>query len=601
VIATDAFRHRLQASSGRLASGGIARLALGLVAIAVGLVSIRTSQAAVDFSYLTESPISAVVGLAASWGLVAVGLETVRRGRRPQVGYLLAAAGIAWFLPEWSDPAIGEPVEFTLGLALVWLYPAVIGHALFAFAAASRPAHLDRVIAIGYTVFVIGLGIVPALGFDARAVGCGFCPANLIGAGGPQAFFDAETRVATVLALGWSSAAALVLGYGLARSGPMTRQVRAPVLVPGIAFLVLVAAALGRTIVGAISPTDPTDRLLRLGQAIALVTLAVGVAFEWLRARRSRARVAQVVAEIAQSPPIGGLRDHLAAILHDPELRLAYPIGNGASVDARGRLVDLEPRIGRETTPIVRDSRVVAVIEHDTDVLRDTGEIDEVVAAARLGLEHERLQADARAQLDALTAARRRIVEAGDAHRKQLERDLHDGAQQHLIALSIGLRFVERGPDVDAWIDDAAAELRLAMDDLRDVAHGIYPTVLGDEGFAAAVDALAETSVVPMTIIEMVEERFDPAIEVAAYHVVADVVRGSVGPFRIGARRDAERLIVDVTASHIPNQVAEEIADRVGAVDGSVEHVRDGGATIRLIAEIPCGPMTGASEDADSS
>jgi hypothetical protein len=244
-------------------------------------------------------------------------------------------------------------------------------------------------------------------------------------------------------------------------------------------------------------------------------------------------------------------------------------------------------RPGRRTTPIIRAGSMVALIEHDADVLQASDEVDEVVAAARLGLEHERLQANARAQLDALRAARRRIVEAGDDHRRQLERDLHDGAQQQLIALSIALRFVDRDPETGGWIDDATAELRLAMDDLRGVAHGIYPAVLGDEGFASAVDALAEASTVPLTIEEMVEERFHAAIEVAAYHVVADAVRGGLGPLRIRARRTEAQLVVEVTAQHIPEDVAEEIADRVGAVDGSLERSRNDDGSITLFAEMP--------------
>jgi signal transduction histidine kinase len=568
--------------------GRATRLAIAIVAIGVGLVSIRASQESSGLSYLTESPINAVIGLAAGWGLVAVGLETVRRGRRSQLGYLLAVAGIGWFLPEWSDPAIGVPVAFTLGLSSMWLYPAVVGHALFAVAASPERV-LRRVVPIGYALFVVGLGIVPALGLDPRAAGCGFCPANLIAVGGSPTLVDGATRVATALAVAWSSGAALVLAAGLVRSSSLTRQIRAPILIPGMGFLLLVAIALGRTIPGVVPPTDPTDRLLRLGQAIALVGLAIGVASEWVRAWQSRVGVARVVAELAGSPPIGGLRDHLARILGDPELQLAYPVESGALVDARGRAVDMGPRPGRTTTPIVRDGRVVAVIEHETAVLRDPSDVDEVVAAARLGLEHERLQADARAQLDALRAARRRIVEAGDARRKQLERDLHDGAQQHLIALSIGLRFVDPGPDIDTWMNDAAADLRLAMDDLRDVAHGIYPSVLGDEGFAATIDALAEASPAAVAIVEMVEERFEPAIEVAAYHVVADVVRDGVGPFRIRARRTGDRLTVEIRASEIPEEIVVDVADRVGAVDGSSAAVRDDGGFVILTAEIPCG------------
>jgi signal transduction histidine kinase len=589
MIATGTGRRRAAVPPVRLLSGSIGRTAIGLLAVGVGIVSLRTAQASLGFSYLTESAASEAIGLAAGWGLVAVGLETWRRGRRPWFGRLLTAAGIAWFLQEWSDPAVGAPLAFTVGLAFGWSYPAVVGHALIAIAGTTRQGRLDRVVvAVGHVLFVIGLGLIPALGFDPRASDCSFCPANLIQTGAPPAFVDGATHVAAALAVGWTVAAALILAFRLTRSGPIIRQVRLPILIPGIGFLVLVATTVGRTVVTAVPPTDPTDHLLRLGQGIVLVALGIGVASEWFRARRTRGRVARVVADLAESP-VGGLRDHLATILRDPDLRLGYPVGGDATVDAGGRPIDLGPRPGRMTTPIVRDGGVVAVIEHDVDVLRDPGEVDEVIAAARLGLEHERLHAEAGAQLDTLRAARRRIVDAGDAHRRRLERDLHDGAQQHLIAVSIALRLVEPGPDIEAVIADAAADLRHALDDLREVAHGIYPTVLGDEGFAAAVDALAETSRVPVVIREMVEQRFDPAIEVAAYHVVADTVRVGTSTVEIRARQDGGTLRVEVSGTRVPVDVTEDIADRVGAVDGTVAMIEDGSSATTLIAEIPCG------------
>jgi len=594
MIAPDTASRPRVAEAGRILRRRTGQLAIAVAALAAGLVSLQTSRESLGLSYLTESPISALIGLAAGWGLVAAGLETVRRGRHSKLGYLLAAAGIAWFLPEWGDPAIGNPAGFTLGLAIAWLYPAIVGHSLISFSRTTDLTTRRRIVPTGYALFVVGLGIVPALGFDPRVAGCGFCPANLIGIGGPPTLVDGATRVAAALAVGWSATAAAILGAGLVRSGSLSRQVQAPILVPGIGFLLLVAIAVGRTIPGALPPTDPTDRLLRLGQAITLLALAAGVAWEWVRAWRSRIGVARLVADLAGSPPIGGLRDHLARTLGDGQLQLAYPIDGGMFVDARGRPVDMGPRPGRTMTRIVRDGSVVAVIEHGTTVLRDPSDVDEVVAAARLGLEHERLQADARAQLDGLRAARRRIVEAGNARRKQLERDLHDGAQQHLIALSIGLRFVDPGPDIEVWMNDAAAELRLAVDDLREVAHGIYPTVLGDEGFAAAIDALAESSPAQLTIEDMVEERFAPAIEIAAYHVVADVVRGGAGPFRIRARHAGDLLTVEINAAAIPEEIVEDLADRVGAVDGAAVAVRDPGLAAILSAEIPCGPERAA-------
>jgi signal transduction histidine kinase len=560
-------------------------LLVGAIAGAVGAVSLHTSAAS-DLSYLTESALTAGLGLAAGWGLVMVGLETIRRRRRQRFGYLLVAAGLAWFLPEWSDPSVGQPVAFTVGLLFAWLYPAVIGEALFVIASSRIPARLRRMPALGYGIFVIGLGIIPTMGFDPRAAGCS-CPANLLGVGGASGFTDAAATFAALLAASWALATAIVIGYALARSAPASRRILGPILAPGILFFVVVVVALARTIVEVVPPTDATQRLLRLAQAVSMILVAFGVAAEWLRARRARTDLARVVADLAGSPPIGGLRDHLASITGDAELRLVYPIrGGDVFVDSQGRPIELQPVPLRTATPIVREGQVVAVVEHASQVLQDPAEVDEVVAAARLGLEHERLQANARAELAALRAARRRIVDAGDAHRRQLERDLHDGAQQQLIALSIGLRFVERASDTNAWLDEAAAELRRALEDLREVAHGIYPAVLGDEGFAAAVDALAEGSPVPISIPEMVQERFDATAEVAAYHVVADVVRAGSGPFRVRARRTHERFTVEIAASEIPADVSDEIADRVGAVDGSLERHRDG-AWSTLVAEIP--------------
>jgi signal transduction histidine kinase len=588
MIATDARHGRAAVDARYVFLGRAGGFAIALAALGVAVVSLGTAGASSALSYLSESPTAAAIGLLGGCGLVAVGLETVRRGRRPWFGYLLEAAGIAWFLPEWSDPAIGSAVLFTIGLASAWAYPAIVGHALLAIAASSRPHLLRDFVAAGYAIFVIGLGLIPAAGFDPRATGCGFCPDNLVAVGSPGLFVRVAP-IATALAVAWCATAAIFLAAGLARSGRASRLVRGPIVIPGLGFLALVGIALGRTIFATVPPTDPTDRLLRLGQAMALAAVAAGVAAEWVRARRSRTSLARVVADLAESPLIGGLRDHLATILDDPQLQLAYPVGNGELVDVRGRQIDVQPRDGRTTTPIVREGTPVAVIEHDAAVLGDPAEVDEVVAAARLGLEHERLQAEARAQLEALRAARRRIVEAGDARRKQLERDLHDGAQQHLIALSIGLRLIDRGPGSGSYLDDAATELRMAMDELREVAHGIYPAVLADEGFAAAVDVLAESSRIPMTVAAMVEDRFDPAIEVAAYHVVADAIRGSRGPLRISARRGEGRLMVEVAGSDIPEAFLDEIEDRVGAVDGSLRRARDPGGSVKLVAEIPCG------------
>src|SRR5262249_43294879 len=125
-----------------------------------------------------------------------------------------------------------------------------------------------------------------------------------------------------------------------------------------------------------------------------------------------------------------------AGVLRDPSLQLAYPLADGKIADARCRTVDLTG----EVTPILRGGQRVALLSHRPGLLAEPALAEEVAATARLALENERLQAEAWSQLEDLRASRARIVQAGDAERRRLARDLHDGAQQRLVTLSLALR-----------------------------------------------------------------------------------------------------------------------------------------------------------------
>jgi signal transduction histidine kinase len=594
MMTSSALRRPSQDIAGRwIRAAG--RLAVWAIVAAVGLISFSVAWRAAGFSFESVSPLAALLGLAAGWGLAASGLESRRRGRRRTFGALLAAAGVAWFVADWAVPSIGSSIAFTLGLALGWIYPALVVHALFVFTPGHIAGRADRfLIGAGYAIFAVVLGLVPALAFEPGAMNCGFCPTNHLGVLPSAELLAGATRLGSVLATAWCALVSLTLSVRLARQSPASRRIHAPVVVPGIAFTVLVGVEFGRGFGQVVSPIDDISHLARLGQAAMLLAVAAGVAFEWIQARRSRTRVTRVVADLGRSPAPGRLRDALAATLHDPRLALGYPSADGSYVDARGQPFSLSPAPDRRSTPIIREGQVVAVIEHRKDVLEDQSQIDEVVAAARLGLEHERLQAQARAQLEELRAARRRIVAAADAARRGLERDLHDGAQQRLIALSIGLRLLARSAagglsaSEDALIEEAAGELRLALEDLREVAHGIYPAVLTDEGLAAAIDGLAERASVQLTILGIPDERFEPILEATAYQLVAETVRASNGPVRVRAQRVGDQLVIEVTSARPPDEVLEELGDRVGALDGSLAVRQGEGQMLVLRAEIPC-------------
>jgi signal transduction histidine kinase len=262
-------------------------------------------------------------------------------------------------------------------------------------------------------------------------------------------------------------------------------------------------------------------------------------------------------------------------------------------VDATGRPV-AEPVAapGRAVTALVRDGRRIAVVSHTAalpELERELG------AAVRLALENERLQAEALAQLDQLRASRVRIVETGDAEGRRLERDLHDGAQQRLLALSYDLRLARAQAQADGdaptgtLLTEATDQARAALGELRELAHGIYPAILAEAGLGPALASLADAAPLPVEILAEAEGRYPAAVETAAYLLVAEALEDATSRdashATVSVVRTGERLVVTVEDDG-SDRTAElvQLADRVGALDGrlAVEPTR-------LRAELPCG------------
>jgi signal transduction histidine kinase len=179
-------------------------------------------------------------------------------------------------------------------------------------------------------------------------------------------------------------------------------------------------------------------------------------------------------------------------------------------------------------------------------------------------------------------------VAAGDAERKRLERDLHDGAQQRLVGLSLSLRLLRMQRPGSSPLEQADEELRLAITDLRELAHGIFPAVLADEGLAAAVEALAEEGRVPVRIGVMPDERFAAPVESAAYALVAEAVRAAPAGLAVRAEHVEGLLAVDVETAALDGLDVVALQDRIGALDGRLEVASENGHA-RIHAELPCG------------
>jgi len=582
-------------------------LALGAFGAAFGLLSLAEARSAPGGSFAGTSWLSAAAELSAGWALIAAGAaESWRRPASP-AGLLLTGAGIGWFFAGWNNPGLASPAAFTFGLIAAALAPPLVAHAALAYPTGRLDSRLDAgVLLAAYTGAGLVLGLLPAVFFDPGRQGCGLCPANLALVRSEPALAGGLQRAGVFAGLIWAAGLVAAGARRMIKASPPLRRMLWPVLAPAGCYLVLAGADFAHSLPRGTLSNDPVDYRLWLGQAALLVLMAAGVAWAWVRGRRTRSAVVRLVMDAAASPPPGGLRKVLSALLGDANLQIAYPVGEPPRhVGADGQPARIEPGGGQDVTPLVRAGQTVAVLRHRAGLLDDPGLVQEVAAAARLALENERLHAEVLAQLAGLRAARARIVAAGDAERQRLERDLHDGAQQRLVGLSLALRLARPppgpvpGPDLTSLIDQAGRELRLAIDELRDLAHGIYPAVLADEGLAAAVEALAERSPIPVTISGMPQERFPGPAESAGYFLIAeatDLIAAVAGAREaaVDIQHDGSTLAIQITgrAPAGPGQEMEaglaDAADRIGALGGHlrVHHAPGGVTTIR--AEIPC-------------
>jgi signal transduction histidine kinase len=566
------------------------RLLLAAAVAGAALATLGVARAHPAGAFAGHSLTGAAVEVAAPLALVAAGV--LWAGSPVRGGWLLVIAAIAWLAPEWANPDIGTAALFTLGLAGSFACAPLAVHAALAHpAGALRQPGRRIVVGLAYAGFGL-LALAPTLFFEPRAEGCSACPHNLWLLHTSPSLHADLSRWGIRLAIAWTVLAALTLAAAAARGLVRT----APVQGAAALYLGLASAQLWHDASHGVLTNDAVDVALWKGQGAALIVLALAVIAGLLHARRVRAAMASLVVDLGHAPRIGGARDMLAGALGDPALELAF------RRESRDGFVDLTgaPRSpaggpGRAATPLVRDGEVVALVLHDQRYLAEPAVLQETIGAARLAIDNDRLQAELRAQAADIRASRARIVHEGDSERRRLEHDLHDGAQQRLVALSLGLRLLRgyaEAPAALATLDQADAELQAAVAELREVAHGIYPAALRSDGLGAAVEALAERSPAGLRIRALPDGRFPATVEEAAYFTTAEFLR-DVGsnPARVAVAQADGELIVEIerngTVEHLAERVTR-IADRVGALDGRVEVVAlpHGGA--RLRAGIPC-------------
>jgi signal transduction histidine kinase len=325
-----------------------------------------------------------------------------------------------------------------------------------------------------------------------------------------------------------------------------------------------------------------------------------------LDARLARSAVGDLFVDLRREPAPGQLRDAIARALRDPSVELAYWLPDyGTYADVDGREVTLAgPDERRATTVIEHDGAQVAALIHDPSLKDEPELLDAVTAAAGIALENAQLHVELRARLEELRGSRTRIVEAAQSERQRLERNLHDGAQQRLVALSLELSLLEQqldsGPEARARVERARQEIATSLAELRELARGLHPAVVSAHGLEVALEQMAALAPVPVDFTMEVEPRLPEAIEVAAYYVVCECL-ANVGKYAqaksasVVVRRSNGLALVEVADDGIGGADTEKgsglrgLADRVEALDGRLRIWSPDGGGTRVHAEIPCG------------
>ena len=513
--------------------------------------------------------------------------------RRPvsRFGPLMIAAGVGNFLETLSWTS--SDILFTIGQTLDFLPPVLFLHLFLAFPGGRLEGRFERSLIAAAYVTAIGLGLV-------RMTFGGFGPNNLLEFFPNPGAAQAVVRV-QLLAVSASCLAGVgVLVIRRRRTGRPLRRSLALLLDAFAVGLVMIAVLF----LGYFFNSTAVQELrwaARVTLGIAPVAFLIGL----LHDRLARSTVGDLFVELRTDPAPADLRDALARALRDPSLTLGYWLPDFATyADLDGRTVELPEQDGRRTTTLIdHDGTHVAALVHDAALQEEPELLHAVTAAAAIALENGRLHAELQARLEELRGSRARIVDAGQTERKRLERNLHDGAQQRLIALSLELGLLEEAsrddPDVRKRLDQARREIATSLDELRAVARGLHPAVVSGHGLEVALEQLAARGPVPVRLKVEIGDRLPERLEVAAFYVVSESL-ANIGKHAhatsatVEVARNDGNVVIEVIDDGIGGADTERgtglrgLADRVEALEGRLRIWSPTNGGTRLRAEIPC-------------
>ena len=585
-------------------SGMQARYARLLVVLGGIVLGFAAYDVQIDNLPATTS-LKAAAGVVAAWSFLAAGVAVWSRRPGNLLGPIMVATCFALLARQLSYSH--DPLVFTMFFALGELGFALVAHSALAYPWGHVRDRAERLFLKVTYVTVLAFPIAILLFHDGQTPLRYFDPypreslISLTGDPGVTSFLE---DAYAVLAYGLLAVAFIALvARKLWQASPRTRRILAPLLLGAV---VAALWAVYNSVVAFVSPVPEfVSENVLWWQITALIALPLALFVGLIRSRLAHANIGDLVLRLENVTP-AGIRDELATALRDPTLEVFFWLPEqGAFVDVHGLPVEL-PEDGptRAVTLLEHDGEPLAAVVHDP-ILRDEPDLIEVAAAAaRLALENARLQAEVQAQLAKVKESRARIVAAGDEQRRRIERDLHDGAQQRLVALALELKSAQRrldgsgDPAVDRLLLDAAEEVQVAVEELRELAGGIHPGILTQGGLAVALGALAGKARVPVTVDAPID-RLQPEIEATAYFVASEALTNVAKHARassaaITAFCQDGKLVIEVADNGVGGAAADGgtglrgLADRVEAQGGRLIVESTPGGGTRIVGEIPC-------------
>ena len=596
---------------------------LGLTALSVfGYLQDSPEGPVASIHRQGHTPIQITREVVAAWAFIGAGMIAWHRRSATVVGPLMITVGAALllkglqYLPTSPLTSIGVWLGSGAGLAGV-----LLGVLILAYPSGDLRSRFERAwIGLGGVYLLILLA--GALVTPGRRGNCE-CRSPMI------LIYDdtLQIELVNIADLFFAGMAALLVARLIVRwmtASPPARRAVSPVWLAGAVIMIVAVTgasfwSLARLGIFSFQASVPSigavvwgDRdpvvweVLPWVQSFSYLLVPIALLWGLLRMRLRHSAVAGLAIDLGRIGGASSLTGALRKATGDPSLEVAFwSRPASAYVTQAGEPMTLPDDPDRRRVTILHgDDGPLAALIHDPALADQRSLVDGVAAVARLAIENERLHAEVKAQLEEVRASRERIVRAADDERRRVERNIHDGAQQRLVSLSLALTMAQAqmrsaSPEVAITLAEAEAELKRAIGELRELARGIHPAILGEAGLTMALEALAERSPVPVTVSSGVTHRLSPLVEATAYFVAAEALTNiakyaAASAIQLSAEESDGWLHLTISDDGVGGADPERgtglrgLLDRVAAVGGRLSIDSLAGRGTRLVADIPC-------------